>query len=273
MCSGNESPLLSPSTSPKHIRRALSHQNSISPVQSSCFSFSSPSMSMSVSPPSTIPTSISRSPSPQMSSHSPQSHSSLPTPTHSSPEHLISSSPLVLMQSDDDENPTSSSPLLESEDDDDLFSEPVDDDYFMSFESPISSPTPSQSEILDPSSRANEFEPLFPGSPVTKGKGWELIMCFAITNRLSFNGISSLLNLLTLLCPAPNHLPPSFYLLSQYHNKHKNYKQKLYCSECNEEISHTDKTCKSVECKQKRAEVCEYVEVAFEAHLQQIYEG
>ena len=265
-------PLLSPSASPKCIRRALSHQNSISPVQSSCFSFSPPSMSMSVSPPSTIPTFISHSPSP---SHSP--HPSLSTPTHSpSPENLISSSPLVLVQSDDDENPiaTCNSPLLESEDDDNLFSEPVDDDYFMSFENPISSSTLSQSETLDPSSRANDLlEPLFPGSPVTKGKGWELIMCFAITNRLSFNGISNLLNLLILLCPAPNHLPPSFYLLSQYHNKYKNYKQQLYCSECNEEVSHTDKTCKSVECKQKRAEVCEYVEVAFEAHLQQIYEG
>ena len=96
--------------------------------------------------------------------------------------------------------------------------------------SPICSPTLSQSsnhDLLNVSvQEANELsEPLFPGSPVTKGKGWEMIMSFSITNRLSSNGITNLLHLFNELCPAPNHLPPSFYLLNRYHKEHKNFKQ------------------------------------------------
>lgn len=228
---------------------------------------------MSVSPP-TIPTfsrspSISRSPTrlpspiPSSFSNSEVSHSPSSTTQTS-----ISHSPLF-------ENPLSNSPA-EADSENCLSPVPlIFDDLSFEIESPICSPTLSRSSSPDLSMQgvSNISEPLFPGSPVTKGEGWELIMCFAITNRLSFNGITNLLNLFNELCPVPNHLPPSFYLLNQYHSEHKNFKQRLYCSECNEEISRTNNTCKSVECKQKQAEVCEFVEVAFEAHLQQIYEG
>lgn len=134
------------------------------------------------------------------------------------------------------------------------------------------SPDPSLSPDLDQPC-GDLDEPLYEESLVSKCEGWDLIMSFAISNRLSYNAITNLLDLLYRLLPSPNNLPSSIYKLKKYYEEKKeSFVKKFYCSECSEELT-TEKFCSNVRCRQKRAEVCQYVGLPFEVTIRDIYEG
>ena len=134
------------------------------------------------------------------------------------------------------------------------------------------SPDPSLSLDLD--EPCGDFdEPLYVESLVSKCEGWNLIMSFAIDNKLSYNAITNLLDLLYRLLPSPNKLPSSTYMLKKYYQEKKeSFFKKLYCSECSEELT-TEKFCSNHRCRQKRAEVCQYIGLPFEVTIRDIYEG
>ena len=74
------------------------------------------------------------------------------------------------------------------------------------------------------------------------------IMQFCIAHRLSYSTISSLLHLLFFLCPAPNMLPASLYMLkkffSQFRSHHDYNRVCLKCqgTECSNKADHNSDT-------------------------------
>ena len=81
------------------------------------------------------------------------------------------------------------------------------------------------------------LQPLYSGTTLTAEVSWTAIMNYAVTNKLSYEAIKQLLELLKLHCPRPSLLPDSVHILrthftsKEYRNEHKRY-----CSECLDEM-------------------------------------
>ena len=134
--------------------------------------------------------------------------------------------------------------------------------------------TPPHASSPNSSSKNPSYKGLFPGSPISKDEGWYLIMSYGIQNHLSYKAIINLLELLNKLCPAPNDLPPSFYVLKQhYHHLHGNYFSKKFCSVCESEVASKATRCINNHCHQKKAELCQYIGLSCEQNIKEIYEG
>ena len=77
------------------------------------------------------------------------------------------------------------------------------------------------------------FSPLYNGSSVTLCGAVSAIMNFCTSAKLSYVAIEKLLKLLDLLCPSPNCLPRSVYLLKKFFKRFKfEYSLNEYCAEC-----------------------------------------
>ena len=77
------------------------------------------------------------------------------------------------------------------------------------------------------------FEPLYSGSTISFCGAVCSIMQFCMTYKLSYTAIGELLKLLQLLCPMPNKLPPSVFLLKKFFNCFKmSYDYSNLCSNC-----------------------------------------
>ena len=98
-------------------------------------------------------------------------------------------------------------------------------------------------------------------------------MEFSMENNLTYTGVEKLLQLLNFHCPTPNNLPSSFYKLKKHYQRGcQNFTRHQYCSECDEE-SLLHQECSKRECRQKKAELCQYLNVNFEDDLQKMIEG
>jgi len=78
------------------------------------------------------------------------------------------------------------------------------------------------------------YQPLYSGAEITICGAICAIMQFCTTYKLSYSAIGNLLKLLIILCPTPNHLPKSFYMLRKFFEQFQsNYKHSKYCTNCN----------------------------------------
>ena len=83
------------------------------------------------------------------------------------------------------------------------------------------------------------FKPLYSGSSVTVCGAICSIMQYCIAYKLSYSAIGELLKLLQLLCPTPNHLPSSVFLLKKFFNSFKmKYNDNNLCSNCDAKREH-----------------------------------
>lgn len=88
------------------------------------------------------------------------------------------------------------------------------------------------------------FDPLYSGSSVTLCGAVSAIMNFCTSAKLPYNAIERLLKLLDLLCPSPNLLPKSVFLLKKFFKRYKfEFSLSEYCSECFELIDQCSCTC------------------------------
>lgn len=82
------------------------------------------------------------------------------------------------------------------------------------------------------------YQPLYNGAEITICGAICAIMQFCTTYKLSYSAISGLLKLLIVLCPTPNHLPKSFYMLKKFFEQFQsNYEHSKYCVNCNHTVS------------------------------------
>ena len=76
-------------------------------------------------------------------------------------------------------------------------------------------------------------KPLYPGAAVTVCAAYCAIMIYAISNKLSYTSIESLLKLLRLLCPSSSQLPSSLYKLKKFFQQFTpNYTKQRICPQC-----------------------------------------
>ena len=77
------------------------------------------------------------------------------------------------------------------------------------------------------------FEPLYPGATLTVCGAFCVIMQFCIANKLPYTGITDLLKLLSLLCPSPNQIPSSVYILKKFFEHFRpSHKHNKICIDC-----------------------------------------
>lgn len=84
------------------------------------------------------------------------------------------------------------------------------------------------------------LRPLPDGSVTSVSGAYITIMKYAIRHNLTFSAIEGLFDLLHLLCPRPNQLPPSLYKLKKFFTQFQpNYEkqQPSTCSECTTSIA------------------------------------
>lgn len=91
--------------------------------------------------------------------------------------------------------------------------------------------------------RDEMLEPLYEGASISIAAAYCSIMRYAISSKLSYTAIGSLLMLLQLLCPSPNHLPTSFYKLKKFFQGYQSdFKKKRVCPHC-ERVLEKGKSC------------------------------
>ena len=83
------------------------------------------------------------------------------------------------------------------------------------------------------------YQPLYAGSEITVCGAICAIMQFCTAYKLSYTAIGGLLRLLITLCPTPNRLPKSFYMLKKFFEQFQsNYDHSKYCITCENPLSH-----------------------------------
>ena len=88
------------------------------------------------------------------------------------------------------------------------------------------------------------FEPLYDGADITICGAYCCIMQFASSNNLSFTAISELIKLLHILCPVPNKLPSSLYMLKKFFKQFNvAFKHQQICTTCSTPIETGDSNC------------------------------
>ena len=100
------------------------------------------------------------------------------------------------------------------------------DDYSDSDDEPIENDNP------------HLYQPLYSGAEITACGAICAIMQFCTTYKLSYTAIGGLLRLLIILCPTPNHLPRSFYMLKKFFEQFQSkYTHSKYCIACENLLS------------------------------------
>ena len=173
-----------------------------------------------------------------------------PTINNHNPDDSPPTSPPTINDHNPDDSPPMSPPTINDHNPDDSppMSPPTINDHNPDDSPPMSPPTindhnPDDSSPVSPSHydssfESQIFEPVYPGAAITVCGAFCAIMQFCTANKLSYAAITDLLKLLALLCPAPNMLPTSLYMLKKFFNQfrpHHHYKKiclKCQSSEC-----------------------------------------
>ena len=118
-----------------------------------------------------------------------------------------------------------------------------------SFSSHSDTPSPSSvSDGLPSFGQAFEnkelFEPLYDGADITICGAYCCIMQFASANKLSYTAISELIKLLHVLCPVPNKLPSSFYMLKKFFKQFNvDFEHQRICTICSTPMEVGESNC------------------------------
>ena len=89
------------------------------------------------------------------------------------------------------------------------------------------------------------LEPLYQGANISICGAYCSIMKYAISSKLSYTAIGSLLMLLQLICPRPNHLQTSFYKLKKFFQGYQSdFEKKRVCPHC-EQVLEKGESCPS----------------------------
>ena len=113
--------------------------------------------------------------------------------------------------------------------------------------------------------------PLYAGAPLSTEESLFTTYLYAIKNKLSYEAIAQLIELIQLHIPSPNSFPRSVYMLKKHVSDMATQKIQKYCSLCFEEIPNNCKQCSRRACKQ--VALSYYAVLPIEDHLQEIFKG
>ncbi len=124
-------------------------------------------------------------------------------------------------------------------------------------------------DINKPNIGGSNDEPLYDNSKVKTSTAWHAVMHFSL---LPYTTITHLLELLQVLLPEDHQLPRSLYKLKRQYCSGAPSKQQ-FCSSCRDEVPIAVSKCPRIKCENSRGQLCWYVKVSFQDHLQEIYKG
>ena len=115
--------------------------------------------------------------------------------------------------------------------------------------------------------------PLYAGAPLSMEASWYAIYQYAVSNKLSYQATTQLLELIRIHCPSPNLCPKSLYLLKKHLSNMKNCTSLQYCSHCMGDVPTCQKYCSKRDCKKSGAQLCYLSILPFEEHIKDLFSG
>ena len=115
--------------------------------------------------------------------------------------------------------------------------------------------------------------PLYMNAPLSTEASWYAIYQYAISNKLSYQATTQLLELIRIHCPTPNSCPKSLYLLKKHLSNMENCSISQYCSRCMGEVLTGQKCCSKTYCRKSGSQLCYFAVLPFEEHLKDMFTG